>query len=549
MQLRRRLRGGWLARDRLRRELFARELCTHGIERDRSRVGYVEALDASWQRQSGDDIAMGTGEVAQPFAFRADNESHRLGERSRGEVGVTGAVKADAERAVLAQHGKRAGEIPDNCDRDIFKCARGGLGEHAGRLRAVTGGRHQGLDRKCRSRSQDGSDIVRVGDLVEHQQQSRSGDVLDGGRRQRLSLGVKALVHRLGTGEGDDYVRADNFDLQRKRHGILGQPASGVLGREQAAEAPLLVRQCRLDAVPAIEHYRIALTRPALPGRGFGSVRVSLGNNSASFRAANALVEVRAPGYPSRSISIAVGHGPRPLAPWMQSSDMNYLPLAPAFFAILVGIFLLVVVVVEIRVLRYAYMRTGVSSPSAILLLLGSLFGSYINIPVYHFPGGVVREGEEIIFFGVHYVVPVLVQHAGTTVAVNVGGAVIPTLLSLYLLSKYELWILGILATALIAAIMHMLATPVPGVGIAVPIFMPPIVTAIVAVLLARTHAAALAYASGSLGTLIGADLLNLPAVEGLGAPVASIGGAGTFDGIFMTGIVAVLLASFSRRA
>jgi uncharacterized membrane protein len=36
--------------------------------------------------------------------------------------------------------------------------------------------------------------------------------------------------------------------------------------------------------------------------------------------------------------------------------------------------------------------------------------------------------------------------------------------------------------------------------------------------------------------------------VHGLGAPVASIGGAGTFDGIFLTGILAVLLASFYAR-
>jgi uncharacterized membrane protein len=67
-------------------------------------------------------------------------------------------------------------------------------------------------------------------------------------------------------------------------------------------------------------------------------------------------------------------------------------------------------------------------------------------------------------------------------------------------------------------------------------------------VLIARENAAALAYVSGSLGTLIGADLLNLDAVPGLGAPVASIGGAGTFDGIFLTGIMAVLLAGFSPR-
>jgi uncharacterized membrane protein len=45
------------------------------------------------------------------------------------------------------------------------------------------------------------------------------------------------------------------------------------------------------------------------------------------------------------------------------------------------------------------------------------------------------------------------------------------------------------------------------------------------------------------LGTLIGADLMNLGSIQGLHAPVLSIGGAGTFDGVFLTGILAVLLA------
>jgi uncharacterized membrane protein len=72
--------------------------------------------------------------------------------------------------------------------------------------------------------------------------------------------------------------------------------------------------------------------------------------------------------------------------------------------------------------------------------------------------------------------------------------------------------------------------------------------TAAVAILLSRSYAVPLAYISGSLGTLIGADLLNLDKLQGLGAPIASIGGAGTFDGIFLTGIVAVLVAGLSRR-
>lgn len=79
--------------------------------------------------------------------------------------------------------------------------------------------------------------------------------------------------------------------------------------------------------------------------------------------------------------------------------------------------------------------------------------------------------------------------------------------------------------------------------GIGVPIFVPPVVATFTTFVLARDAAPALAYCGGTLGTLIGADLLNLRRIRAMGAPVASIGGAGTFDGIFLTGILAVLLA------
>jgi uncharacterized membrane protein len=64
--------------------------------------------------------------------------------------------------------------------------------------------------------------------------------------------------------------------------------------------------------------------------------------------------------------------------------------------------------------------------------------------------------------------------------------------------------------------------------------------------LIAPHIAAPVAYLAGALGTLIGADLLNLHRLTSLGAGVASIGGAVTFDGIFLTSIIAVLLVSVS---
>jgi uncharacterized membrane protein len=89
----------------------------------------------------------------------------------------------------------------------------------------------------------------------------------------------------------------------------------------------------------------------------------------------------------------------------------------------------------------------------------------------------------------------------------------------------------------------------VQGVGIAVPVFAPVVVTALLAFLLSREYAAPLAYIGGSMGTLLGADLLNLDKIGEMGAPVASIGGAGTFDGIFLTGVLAVLLAGIAAPA
>jgi uncharacterized membrane protein len=101
--------------------------------------------------------------------------------------------------------------------------------------------------------------------------------------------------------------------------------------------------------------------------------------------------------------------------------------------------------------------------------------------------------------------------------------------------------VLGVVA--LVALVTHRFARPVPGVGIVVPILIPPLVAVAAALLLASEVRAAAAYVGGTMGTLVGADLLNLGRLRGVGAPVASIGGAGTFDGIFVTGIVAVLLA------
>ena len=222
---------------------------------------------------------------------------------------------------------------------------------------------------------------------------------------------------------------------------------------------------------------------------------------------------------------------------------MLYIPFGFLFFLAFCFVFAVLVALVQIGILQYAFESMGISRRYMLALLLLCLLGSYVNIPIAQLPGQHERAGQVVDFFGMRYVVPARVNSPGTVIAVNVGGAVIPVILSIYLIIKHRLYGPSVVAIAVVTVLVHLMARPVRGVGIAVPIFIPPLITAVVAIVLSRRNPAPLAYIAGSLGTLIGADLLNLDKVRGLGAPVASIGGAGKFDGIFLTGVVAVLLA------
>src|SRR5690242_16235803 len=231
----------------------------------------------------------------------------------------------------------------------------------------------------------------------------------------------------------------------------------------------------------------------------------------------------------------------------MHGSQLQYFPVSLPFLLIFWGLIIVLIGLAVLRTLRYASVSMGITEGALIAILGLSLLGSYINIPVGYLPGHRTVTAGEISFFGMTYIVPMVRQTHATVLAVNVGGAIIPVCLSLYLLLKNQLFVLGAVGTVFVAAVCHFLAQPVPGFGIALPIFVPAIATAIIAIALTRRRAAPLAYISGSFGPLIGADLLNLGSVQALGAPVASIGGAGTFVGIFVTGLLAVLYAGFSR--
>lgn len=212
------------------------------------------------------------------------------------------------------------------------------------------------------------------------------------------------------------------------------------------------------------------------------------------------------------------------------------------FFVVLAFLFALI----EIHVINYAFTLAGLPPALAFAALLASLIGSYVNIPIARLHGGQPHPEVVITSYGVRYRLPRRRWDDSTMLAVNVGGAVVPVLITIYVLfHQPDILLQAGIATAIVALVVNRSARPIRGLGIATPMFIPPIVAALAGYFLGGGggHAAPVAYVGGVMGTLIGADIMNIGRLNDLGAPVASIGGAGTFDGIFLTGIVAVLLA------
>ena len=228
----------------------------------------------------------------------------------------------------------------------------------------------------------------------------------------------------------------------------------------------------------------------------------------------------------------------------MQPSGMRYFPVEWPFLLALFLLFSLIVALLELRILHYAYERMGISPRSAMLILLLTLLGSSINIPLAEFPPERVISGTVVHHHGMRYVVPVVHQWPATVLAINVGGALIPILLSLYLAFKNRLLMKSAIAAGVVALVTYHLAQPLRGVGVALPIFIPPIVALVCALVLSWRQAGPLAYIGGSMGTLIGADIMNLGKIQGWALLLLRLAGQERLTGCFWSGLWAVLLAA-----
>src|SRR5436309_6454438 len=158
----------------------------------------------------------------------------------------------------------------------------------------------------------------------------------------------------------------------------------------------------------------------------------------------------------------------------MRPSSPHFFPLALPF---VLGFFLLLaflVALLEVGVLGYAYEKLGIDRRYVSALLMLSLLGSYVNIPIAELRAEPMAAGREVVFFGMRYIIPSVMEWPRTILAINLGGSVIPTLLSAYLVMKHALYGPALICVAVGAGVVHLLARPGPGVGFAGPASLAP---------------------------------------------------------------------------
>jgi uncharacterized membrane protein len=218
--------------------------------------------------------------------------------------------------------------------------------------------------------------------------------------------------------------------------------------------------------------------------------------------------------------------------------------MTPLRLFLLTLVLALLAAMVQLGALQIAFDKLGLAPEAVVWLFMLTLLGSMVNLPLLTLKADFTAEANTFQSIPDRWLQRLSAPPGKTMVAVNVGGCIIPVAFSLYLFLHAPVHFEDVVSTvALVTLVAYYSSALVPGIGVVMPMLAAPLAAAFVGVNLDATHAAPLAYIGGTLGVLLGADILRLKEIGKFGEAVMSIGGAGSFDGIFLAGLLAVLIA------
>ncbi len=162
-------------------------------------------------------------------------------------------------------------------------------------------------------------------------------------------------------------------------------------------------------------------------------------------------------------------------------------------------ILVLVFILVSLNIFGTAFKKLGFPPEYSVYFLFLSLLGSYINLPIKKIRSRVpIISSKASDFLWSGYVASSLKANQ-ITIAVNLGGAVIPVVMSVFLSTLVSL--VDVLIGVLIVTILiHKIAKPVKGVGIAIHVLLPPFLAFATSLIISPYNAPLIAYISGTFG-------------------------------------------------
>jgi uncharacterized membrane protein len=204
----------------------------------------------------------------------------------------------------------------------------------------------------------------------------------------------------------------------------------------------------------------------------------------------------------------------------------------------------------------WLFTEIGICFLSFILVILVVFVGYLLVTKAFKEMGFTSGEAFMLVFasfiFGFSIFDIYLFTYNNWDIGLNIGGALIPILLSIYLTVKKKISLLKIaIGTIGVTIVTYLVTFPDPQEGIVSPFplwLLPAVVAGFISAVISHKNyrkAVPLAYISGVLGVLIGADALHLwkfLSYPASGIETAVVGGASVFDMIFITGILAVIV-------
>ena len=127
----------------------------------------------------------------------AEHQRERLTQLNLRKIRFAVAVEPNREKSTLLQLAQRARKILYCDDRNEIERARRGFSENTSCFGRMPRRDDDRAHREGRGRAQDRADIVRIGDLIEHQHNAARIQCVGGRGRQRIGFRQQALMHRI----------------------------------------------------------------------------------------------------------------------------------------------------------------------------------------------------------------------------------------------------------------------------------------------------------------------------------------------------------------